>query len=165
MSIDWQSTVALLDANPDVATAAGTTVLSDLVSSGRQYERAGRPDVLHESPAHVRWSNLKPSQKLSIKEPEFYDPAYYARPFEARSSGDLLSRIPVMPDSAPKEAKTAYSFWLPRSLQVAARIARYYIAEQRKAEAAQQPKGPTNGAIEQALVSSLSAAHAWLASH
>lgn len=163
MSIDWRSTVSRLDEDPRTLTAPGMAILSALVSAGSQYDSAGQPDVLRESDAHAKWSELQPSQRLNVKEPPFYEAPYYVHPFGSRgSSVGLLARVLAMPDSAPVEAKAAYAFWRPRDLQVSNRIAGHYIAKARDEENARRPQGPTNGTIQETLLAAVAAAEIWL---
>lgn len=163
-TINWEPTVALLDADPDIATPTGTTVLSKLVSAGRQYDSAGHPDVLHESTQHQEWARKSASQKLGTTEPAFYDAGYYTRPFAPRLGGYKPERHPKMPDGATPEMKQAYAFWAPKDTEIANRIAVYEIVRLALEANAGRPLGPTNGAIQQSLVSALDAAQAWLAS-
>lgn len=163
MSIDWKPIVSRLDADPRTPTPQGMAILSALVSAGTQYDSAGGPDVLRESSQHVRWSGLQPSQRLNVKEPPFYDAAYYDRPFGRRGrAAATLDRVLTMPEAAPAAARQAYAFWRPRELQVSNRIASYYIAKARDEENARRPQGPTNGRIQETLLAAVAAAEAWL---
>jgi len=162
--ISWQPILAQLDADPDVTTAAGQSVLKALLAAGKQYDAARSPDdVQYESEEHRLWTAKRPSERIGTKEPAFYVAAYYDRPFTASaSSGALNVRYLELPAAAPADAHAAFKFWQPRDAGVARNIARYYIAAARDAALAAQPLGPSNGAIESSLVSALAAAEAWL---
>jgi hypothetical protein len=177
MSIDWQATVALLDADPDIGTPAGTAVLSALVSAGRRYDSAGQPDVMYESGAHKVWVSKSASQKLNEQEPPFYVAGYYARSAPGSGSASLLNKGQLTAEDLavlPREGLAAYKYWLNRAEQLPAereasganarRIANYYIAKAEQAErAARAAHSPSYGQIESELVSAVSAAQAFLA--
>lgn len=166
MIINWQATVAAIDADPDAMTPEGQKVLVQLLAAGRRYQTAGSPDtsILNESEDHARWRALLPSQKAGVKEPDFYGGAYSARPFSLRSSTkyNLNVRHLTMPDGAPKDAVEAFKFWQSRDTEVANQIARYFIGKARYAEFAGRPLGPTNGAIVTDLLDAVEAATEWL---
>lgn len=164
MTIEWQSTVAQLNADPDIGTPAGTAVLSGLVAAGRQYEAAHRPDVLIEAADHLAWRALPASQRLTRPEPQYHVAAYSARPFAPRLGGYRPERHPKMPDGATPTMKASYAFWVKRDGAIANRFVIHEIDRLAREANARLPLGPTNGAIEQGLVSALSAAEAWLAS-
>jgi hypothetical protein len=158
--IDWQPVLARLEADPDIDTPVGRAVLSRLLSTGQQYEAARQPDVLYESPEHQQWSVLRPSERLNRREPQYYVSSYYARPFAARSVE--LSETEVSNALAP--AKEAIDFWFPRDQAVAMRIWDGTLAKARDEKRKHLPLGPTAGGIQQALITSVQAAEAWLAS-
>lgn len=166
MTIDWQATLARLDADPDTNTPAGQAVLKGLLEAGRAYDSAGKPDVLYESAEHQRWTALLPSQRFGRIEPSFYEAAYYTRLAPRTSDSPLRKRSFSAEDLAvlPSDAKTAYAYWLPKDAATARQIASYYISKARDAElAALAEKSPTLGSIESALAAAVSAAESWLA--
>lgn len=175
-AIDWRTTVAALDADPDITTPAGTIVLSNLISAGRQYDSAGKPDVLHESPQHQQWASLRPSERIGLSEPAFYESSYYARLVPNSASSKINKRQFSVDDLAvlPPDAVAAYRFWSKRaeqlpderatSLGTAQRIAVFYIAAAEQADRdARSAASPTYGRIEGELVAAMSAAQAFLA--
>lgn len=166
MTIDWQKTVARLDADPDTNTPAGQAVLKGLLEAGRAYDSAGKPDVLYESAEHRRWTALLPSQRFGHIEPSFYEAAYYTRLVPRTSDSPLRKRSFSAEDLSvlPSDAKEAYVYYLRTDPAVARRIATYYISKARQAElAALVAKSPMLGSIESALVAAVSAAETWLA--
>ncbi len=164
MPIDYKSVVTQLDADPDIGTPVGKSVLSDLVAAGAQYEAAHRPYVLIEAADHLAWRALPASQRLTRPEPQYYVAAYSVRPFAPRLGGYKPERHPKVPDGATSTMKQAYAFWVKKDQAIANRFVIHEIDRLAREANARLPLGPTNGAIEQALVLAMSTAQSWLAS-
>jgi len=167
-AIDWQATVARLDAAPNINSTTGQSVLKRLLETGRAYDAAGRPDVMHESEAHRRWANLRPSERLGQPEPDYFETAYYTRLTTPQAGGtrSALFKAAFTAEDLkvlPNDALAAYRYWERRDVKIATQIASYYIAkaeeEKRKAAAA---RAPMLGWLQNDLVVAVAAAEAFL---